>query len=144
MSAAASGVAPVTPRLFRGLVVASLLVGVSAAALDALWPSLLPGALADAAEAVQSTANDSFASIAVLAAVFLAALVGTYGLFMFQRWGRSLSLWVTVITLPLLAVQGPVVLSGWASALVDLSSSLWAAALAVAYWSPLAGRFERG
>ena len=76
------------------------------------------------------------------AAAFLAAVfTGLAGLFLFRRWGRTLSLHTTLVGFLVFPFFGPVVSSGLGSSLMEASSVLWGAVLACAYFSPASARF---
>jgi hypothetical protein len=72
----------------------------------------------------------------------LAAMAGMYGLYMFRRWGRMLSLHSTLAGLVLFPFFGPSVYSGLESALFEASTLLWGAILALYYYSGISARFS--
>ena len=77
--------------------------------------------------------------------VALAVMIAGYvGLFLLARWGRALSLALTVLAFPLYLLTGPTLLSPLESMLTDASNLLWGACLALAYFSPVAARIEAG
>lgn len=133
---------------FRWLVVAAWLLAVAGASLDALCPALLPEGMRLAWEAWEEAPlwlPDAPWALALLAgalgALLLLGLAACVAMCRFRAWGRSASLWITVLALPLGVWAGPGVQSGWSTALLDAAAMLWGAALAAAYWSPLARRF---
>ena len=137
-----------TVRLFRGLIVASLLLGVAGGIVDWVFPSLLPTSLAEAQDSLPLPALMEFDWGWLLIGGFGALLLvggggATVALWMLRRWGRTASLWFTILTVPLSVWEGAFAHSGVAWALSDLALMLWGAVLAAAYWSPLAARFER-
>ena len=136
--------------LFRGMVLASWLLAVTGAAVDLVWPELLPEELAFAVENLPPLAgleSDSFTFELVLsggALLLLAALiVASVGVCWFKPRARPVLLWSTVLMLPVTLWTGPAAYSGLAQVLLDASWMLWGAVLAAAYWSPLAARFKR-
>ncbi len=137
-----------TVRLFRGLIVVSLLLGLAGVLVDEMFASLLPASLHDALDDLPRPMwTDSvwgwvwFGGLVLL--LLIVGVVGTIGLFMLRRWGRTASLWLTFLLMLLSVWAGPHALSGVGWALYDASLILWGAVLAGAYWSPLAARFER-
>ena len=133
-----------SPTAFRALIVCSIVSSLAASLLDALIPELLPASLAAALENEPVPAFLGMdwlaAGIAAIAAL-IAVVAGAVGMFLFKRWGRSLSFWLSAAALLAYPVSGPVVFSGWSAALYELSTIIWGAVLALAYFSPLAARF---
>lgn len=77
--------------------------------------------------------------------VALAVMIAGYvGLFLLTRWGRVLSLALTVLGFPLHLLMGPTLSSPLESMLTDASTLVWGACLALAYFSPVAARIEAG
>lgn len=75
----------------------------------------------------------------------LAAMIAGYvGLFLLTRWGRALSLALTVLAFPLYLLTGPTLLSPLESMLADASTLVWGACLALAYFSPVSARIDAG
>ena len=78
-------------------------------------------------------------------AVALALVIAGYaGLFLLKRWGRALSLGITVLGFPLYLLAGPTLLSPLEAMLTDASTLAWGVCLALAYYSPVATRIETG
>ena len=137
-----------TVRLFRGLIVASLLLGVAGGIADWVFPPPLPTSLAEAQDSLPLPAPMASAWGWLLtggfgALLLVAGVVATVALWMVRRWGRTASLWLTILVIPVSVWAGPSVLSGVGWALYEASLMLWGAVLAAAYWSPLAPRFDR-
>ena len=80
---------------------------------------------------------------AVLLPMLFAWIVGLVGLFFFKSWARALSLAITLLGLVLTVGLGPSLSSGLEASLLEASSILWGAILALAYFSPVSARFER-
>lgn len=76
----------------------------------------------------------------LLLALFLAGLIG---LFLLQRWGRTLSLWMTIAMLPLTWWLGGSLYTGLEEMLATASNLLWGAILALAFCPPMHARFEQ-
>jgi hypothetical protein len=70
------------------------------------------------------------------------AFVAACGLYMLKRWGRTLSLYATVVGLLLWPFSGPSLYSGLVSALVEASTLLWGGILALSYYSNLSAQFS--
>ncbi|MGZ8252138.1 MAG: hypothetical protein ACXW1P_06865 [Methylophilaceae bacterium] len=131
-----------TPTNFRCLIVLSALLPVASGLVDALLPSLLPLSLSEAYESLPYPAMFKNTLWFVLFGPWLAlVLVSTVGLFFFKRWARLLSFYTTVIGFVFYPFFGPILASGWSSALSDASFITWGAVLAIAYYSPLGERF---
>jgi hypothetical protein len=89
------------------------------------------------------------ATLAIFFGLLLANLVGAIAMFFFCRWGRSLSLWTTAAMFIGGAAlfmgglsTGPQIYTGVEGWLLHLSGLCWGAALALAYWSSAAQRFD--
>lgn len=130
---------------FRVLLVAALALGLFGAAVDSVFPSLVPEPLSVALKMVdRSISNTSlFAILSAGVAVLALGLVCTVGLYRCRPWARTLGVCTTVFAFVASAFAGPFVMSGVASACAELSSTLWGAALVCAYFSPVARAFSR-
>lgn len=78
-------------------------------------------------------------------ALFAGAIAGLIGLFCYKKWGRTLSLVTTIISMLFVLVCGE---SSEASPVVmffyDASTLFWGAVLAMAYYSePVAAKFSK-
>ena len=76
--------------------------------------------------------------------LLFAWLAGLVGLFLIKRWGRGLSLYLTLLGLLIYPLTGPSIASGWSGGLSELAALSWGAALACAYFSPVAEAFATG
>jgi hypothetical protein len=111
--------------LFRLLIIASVATGVLGGALD---PPPQTGAAA---------------SVNLLGFVgFVISLTATAGLFMFKAWARGLALTITFANLLFYPLSGDQPHSSWSLLLLDVSSTLWGAVLAMSYVSSLSSRFK--
>ncbi len=81
--------------------------------------------------------------LAMVVALLIPWIAGIVGLFLFKRWGRSVSLCATFATLVIYPLLGPTLYSGPESTLFEASTLCWGAVLALAYYSPLRERFDR-
>jgi hypothetical protein len=135
-----------TPTLFRTLLVSSFLLGFIPLVPMALGIELLSPAW----EAVREAELEAASATTTIAVLLLAlpalglAVASTIGLFFFKRWARPMALVATALTLVLLLLAGMDAYSGLETMLDYLSSMLWGACLAMAYWSPLSGNFDAG
>ena len=134
-----------TPRTYRFLLVGSLVLGVVGAVFDILFPSALPSAFSQAQEAQDvslSIATILFGGIAGLI-ILVGGIASTVGLYLFRPWAPRLALATTALGILVVPAFGAMALSGWAMAITELSSTLWGAVLAIAFFSSLSERFTR-
>jgi hypothetical protein len=85
----------------------------------------------------------SWLSISVIGSLVVAWLAGFVGLLLFKRWGRTLSLYSTLAEFLIYPFQGPSVSSALESTFLEASILVWGAVLSLAYFSAIAGRYER-
>jgi hypothetical protein len=78
--------------------------------------------------------------VAVAVPLLVATVTGVIGLFMLKRWGRTISLYSTIVGLCVCLFAIPELSSAFESVLFEASSLLWGAILAIAYYSPIADR----
>jgi MFS family permease len=132
-----------TTTRFRLFLIASAVL-VIAAVVVGLLPGGYSSALADAYanEPVPRLLQNEGLAIAVLLVVLAATVAGFIGLFLLKRWGRTLSLVLTLFGLPLYLLLGPTLQSPVETMLADASSLLWGACLALAYFSPVSKKIE--
>ncbi|QTD46423.1 hypothetical protein [Ottowia testudinis] len=133
--------------LFRSLLVASYLLVGSATLIDLAFPGLVPEAMrAVMTEAPSPVMPEPVWAQALVSLLFvmllIVSLAGSVAMFLFRRWGRTVSLWSTAMALPVFVWFGAAVISGPAQALIYTSGICWGAVLSSAYWSPLAARFS--
>jgi hypothetical protein len=69
-------------------------------------------------------------------------IAGLIGLWRMKRWGRSWSLYSTIILLVTYPLAGASLLSGIESALFEAAALCWGAVLALAYYSGISERFD--
>jgi len=113
--------------MFRLLIIGSVITGVLSSALDP-QPQ---------AELVVSLDLLGFAGLVGL----VISLTATAGLFMFKPWARGLALTITIASLLFYPLYGVQPRSSLAMLLVNASSTLWGAVLAMSYVSSLSHRF---
>jgi hypothetical protein len=113
--------------MFRLLIIGSVVTGVLSSALDPQPQAAL----------VVSLDLLGFAGLVGLVISFTA----TAGLFMFKPWARGLALTITIANLLFYPAYWDQPHSSWSLLLVDVSSTLWGAVLAMSYVSSLSRRF---
>lgn len=130
---------------FRLFLTASVILSISTIA-TAFLPDGYSQALADAyaSEPPPWLFEREGLMIGVGGVALAATIAGYVGLFLLTRWGRALSLALTVLAFPLYLLTGPTLSSPLESMLTDASTLLWGACLALAYFSPVAARFKAG
>lgn len=137
-----------TPSLaFRLLVVLSVVLGFATVGVDLLLTDLIPPELTKAIEKESMLGvmeTHPFISLAILLPWIIAAFVGLIGIFLFKRWGRTLSLYSTALGFIIVPFLGPSASSGLSYALDEASFTLWGAVLALAYFSPISELFKVG
>lgn len=128
--------------LFRALIILSVVAGLSGSLLDINYPELLPAPLLAALKALPKPPIELAVSLNLLGFLVLAcSLAATAGLYMFKPWSRGFALGITIVNLVFYPLSGVNVKSGWALLLLDVSGTLWGAALAMSYVSSLSYRF---
>jgi hypothetical protein len=132
-----------TERGFRILLVAHLAVLLAAVTISAAFPQLLPPWATEAHRIAEESSllERSWAGYVIVPFV-LAALAGYVGLFLWQSWGRTLSVASTLVGFGLYPLLGPTVASWAESSLMDMGNILWGAVLALAYFGPVSARFD--
>lgn len=132
-----------TPRSYRALLLASVVLGIFGAVFDTVFPSALPTVFAQAQEAHDNSLSTPKLLLAGLGGLVLLILgvTSTVGLYQFRFWAPKLALITTALALPLFPLFGATAISGYATALNEISSTLWGAVLALVYFSPLRERF---
>jgi urea transporter len=132
-------------RRFRGILLASLILGLAGGLLDLVVPSLLPQPLLDAQasheEAELSMAHAIAFGVASIVLV-VGAVVALVGLWTFRRWAPRLAVGVTVLAFVVYPFLGHDLSSALASTLNEISATLWGVVLAMAFLPPLRDRFE--
>lgn len=130
-------------KKFRALIF--IYVGlIAASTIAAFAPGGYSQALSDALDNEPSPAilENLWLMFGLVAPFALAAMAGMYGLYMFKRWGRMLSLYSTLAGLVLFPFFGPSLYSGLESALFEASTLLWGAILALSYYSGISAKFS--
>lgn len=130
---------------FRLLLILSAILPLAAIAM-AFLPGGYSQALSDAyaSEPVPWLFEKEWVALAVGLVALAVTIAGFVGLFLLKRWGRALSLYVTVLCLPLYLLTGPTLASPIEAMVNDASMLVWGACLALAYFSPIGARIEAG
>lgn len=136
-------VSAMSQKRFRRLILFYVAL-VVASTLAAFLPDGYSQTLSDAwdNEPMPLILQNLWLAFGLVAPFALAAIVGMVGLFMFKRWGRSLSLYSTLAGLVLFPLFGPSLSSGFESALFEASTMLWGAILALSYHSAISASFS--
>jgi hypothetical protein len=130
-------------KYFRALILLYVAF-VAASAAAALLPGGYSQELSDALdnEPAPLILENLWLLFCLVVPLALAAFAGMYGLYMFKRWGRSLSLYSTLAGLVLFPFFGPSLYGGIESALSEASTLIWGAILALSYSSAVSGSFS--
>jgi hypothetical protein len=134
-----------TPRTYRTLLLASLAFGIVGAVYDAAVPSALPDVFSQAQEANDASLTTSYLLLMGLAALvlFVVAIAAFVGLYLFRSWAPRLAIIATAFAMLITILIGPMAASGWATAINELSSMLWGAAVVLPHLSPLKELFAQ-
>lgn len=135
----------ITVRNFRVLLIASLLVAILGGTIDLVFPDLLAEAFHQAmeAEALAISMPRVFLLGALGVVLLITTLAAYYGLYMLRPWAPKLSLLITVLALPFVALAGAAAQSGYAAAALYLSAYCWGAVLLLAFLPPFSNQFQR-
>jgi len=127
------------------LLLASLALGIMGAVFDTAVPSSLPDAFSQAQEAYDASQTTTYLLLTGLGALvlFIVGIASFVGLYLFRSWAPRLAIIATALAVPITVLIGPMAVSGWTTALNELSSMLWGVALALPYLSPLRERFAK-
>jgi hypothetical protein len=78
------------------------------------------------------------------AVLLIVPWVATFvGLLRLKRWGRTLALYATGLTLIAIPTFGPTLSTGLETALIEAAAMCWGAVLALAYFSDVRVNFEK-
>lgn len=133
-----------TSSHFRALLVISVAAGLAGSFVDLLFPSLVSAALSAAIENEPPPtffSESPWLTILLAAPVSIAGIASTVGLFFFRRWARTLSVVVLCLSIAATPFLGSILSSGVSYALIEVASTTWGAALAIAYLSPISRLF---
>ena len=132
-----------TEKQFRGILLASFVLGIAGAFLDVVAPTLIPQPLVDASGSLQDSESQlSMVGLTVAGCVLIVGgLISLYGLWFFRRWAPRWALGITVLTYLVYPFFGHTLVSALAATFTDISTLLWGAVLAMAFLPPLKERF---
>lgn len=129
--------------LFRTLLLASVVTGLAGSFIDLVFPSLIPESLSAAFDALPETPAPAVFGASVLVLVtFGGTVAAIVGLYHFQPWSRPLAVVMSLLSLLFFPLLGASIASGWSSLLLEISTTLWGAVLAMSYVSSLSERFQ--
>ena len=129
--------------LFRALLLASVGTGLAGSFIDLIFPSLIPAPLSAAFEALPETpAPAVFGASVLILVTFGGTVASIVGLYHFQPWSRPLAIVMTLLSLLFFPLLGASISSGWSSLLLEVSTTLWGAVIAMSYVSSLSERFD--
>jgi hypothetical protein len=136
---------PVNEKYFRYLLILYVVC-----TLAAFIAALIPGGYSQALSDVYSNepmpwnwnTQNSWTILAVLLPLLAASVAGVMGLYLFKRWGRTLSLYITGVSPILHLLSGPTLSTALESMFFEVSTLLWGVILALSYYSVLSRRFN--
>jgi len=138
-----------TPRLFRTLILLSLVCVIASICVTYLAPWLVPEPLRIADENLSEGMLESMSLfwlillIVVCIGLVVASIAGCIGMFMFKPWARPLNVALAFSSFIIWPFLGYNLTSGWSQALSDCAILLEGAVISMAYFSPISERFLR-
>jgi hypothetical protein len=140
-----------TRKQFRIILVLSITTAFLSAGVDIAfpqWTDPFNNVLKQQALDEITNATDTDFMLAKLIALSLvgacfaiAGIIVIVGLFKFRPWAPRLNLVFTSLAVVSMAFMDPVVQSGLASAVYEISTLMWGATLVIPYLSPVSGYF---
>jgi hypothetical protein len=128
--------------LFRGLLIASIGLALLGSAIDQQFTSLIPATILKAFAEMPKPSDTVVLLSSVLTLVTFGGIIGSIvGLYQFRPWSRELAVAMTLLQLLFYPLGRVWVQSGWSAMLLDLSSTLWGAVIAISYVSSLSRLF---
>lgn len=128
--------------LFRGLLIASIALALLGSTIDQQLPQLIPATVLNAMKELPKPTDAVLLVSAALTLITFGGIIGSIiGLYQFRPWSRELAVTMTLLQLGFYPLGGVWVQSGWTAMLMDLSSTLWGAVIAISYVSSLSKRF---
>lgn len=134
-----------TVKLFRQLILLSIVTAIISVMLSILLEPYLPGELRVYLENQSEKDVTNFDALLAFFAIsiIIQSIIATIGLYKLKKKYRTQILWITVISFVLCPLAGPTVSSGWSDMFMIISEMLWGAVLAVSYCSPIKEEFEK-
>lgn len=132
-----------TPKLFRLLLIACIATTIASLVANFAFPGLIPEAIRMADEQLVAEMPDGemFMHGAFALIFIVATVIGFIGLYTFKPWSRTFNLVLTGVGLLWMPFMEYLVISGWSQLFEGLGTTLWGAALAIAYLPPISERF---
>ena len=129
-------------KLFRGLLLASIVTGLLGSMIDQAFTGLIPPTVLKAVKDLPDPPDSTVVLSSLLVLItFGGTMASIVGLFQFKPWSRGLAVSMTLLQLLFYPLGGMWLQSGWAAMLIDFSSTLWGAVLAISYVSSLSKLF---
>lgn len=88
------------------------------------------------------TDGEATLSLIALFSLLILLLVSTIGLWKFKRWARTLYITLTVISVLLYPILGPVVMNAWEAMFNDLALILEGILIAMMFTGPISEKFK--
>lgn len=133
-----------TKQGFRVLVLASIVLGLLAGAIDLLVPSLVPPELREAFNQLEASREYNFiVEGSLVIALLLAALVSTIGLLLFWKPARLIYIASFLASYVYIGVFGPQLSSGPSVAIELLSEFIAGIVAVLMYTKPISTHFEK-
>lgn len=130
--------------LYRSLLLASIGLALLGGAIDQQFGNLIPDTLLKAFKELPRPDDSVLMISGLLTLVTFGGIVGAIiGLYHFKPWSRELAVVMTLLQLLFYPLGGVWLQSGWSAMLLDLSSTLWGAVIAISYVSSLSRNFMR-
>jgi hypothetical protein len=135
-----------TPWIFRGLILAVWALTALCVVVTLFTRQYLPPQLINYLDSVTSGGRTSFDWIMMGFSFFLLLLlvIASVGLYKFKGWGRTLFLWINVVSLAILPSHSVSIESGFVQAVYYLSVLLEGGLLFTMYLPPIGPLFEHG
>jgi hypothetical protein len=130
---------------FRVVLVSSVAAGVVGLIVSILSEASLPFELQRylARQSSGPLSGRDLIAVVIWMPAMIVTVVAAVGMFFFWRPSRLLGVIATLLALLALPFSTPTVVSGITSFFNEASSILWGIVLGLAYWSSIAGRFEK-
>ena len=129
-----------TIKLYRTILLVSFVLGIIAMVVGAASTAALPLELREYRE--RALQNPPMWIVVVGLLAFVGGIVSLIGLWMLQRWARTLYLTLLIAGVGIVPFAGPYVEGGLSYALYALANLIGGTIVALSYWSPISARFE--
>ena len=132
-----------SPRLFRGMILASIAISTMGVLVQLAFPGLIPEAIhtADQQALDNIPPQRLFLGLGWIVIYFIAGVVGIIGLYLFKSWARPLNVFLVLGLVTVWPIFGYNLSSGWSQAFFDIAAITWGAVLGMAYFSVVRERF---